>query len=72
MATKVKVRTKPINGGMDTVYLDFYPAIKHPDTGKPTRREFLGVICIFDRAARDRPGNERNGKGEDNDGSYIG
>lgn len=44
MATKVKVRTKPINGGMDTVYLDFYPAIKHPDTGKPTRREFLGLF----------------------------
>jgi len=25
------------------LYLDFYPAIPHPKTGKPTRREFLGM-----------------------------
>lgn len=44
MVTKVTVRTKPMSGGRDTVYLDFYPPIKHPDTGKPTRREFLGLF----------------------------
>ena len=44
MATKVKIYTKPINGGMDTIYLDFYPPIKHPDTGKPTRREYLKLF----------------------------
>jgi integrase len=28
------------------LYLDFYPAIPHPETGKPTRREFLGLYLI--------------------------
>ncbi len=29
--------------------MDFYPAIPHPETGKPTRREFLGLY-LFDKA----------------------
>jgi hypothetical protein len=28
--------------------LDFYPAVIHPDTGKPTRREFL-ALYVFER-----------------------
>jgi len=43
MATKVKLRQKPISGNRQSLYLDFYPAIPHPDTGAPTRREFLGL-----------------------------
>jgi integrase len=43
MATKVKLRQKPISGNRQSLYLDFYPAIPHPDTGEPTRREFLGL-----------------------------
>jgi integrase len=31
------------------LYLDFYPPIPHPKTGKPTRREFLGLY-LFDKA----------------------
>ena len=43
MATKVKLRQKPISGNRQSLYLDFYPAIPHPETGAPTRREFLGL-----------------------------
>lgn len=48
MATKVKLRQKVISGNRQSLYLDFYPAIPHPETGKPTRREFLGMY-IFDK-----------------------
>lgn len=43
MATKVKLRQKAISGNRKSLYLDFYPSIPHPQTGKPTRREFLGL-----------------------------
>jgi integrase len=43
MAIKVTLREKPISGNRQSLYLDFYPPIPHPETGKPTRREFLGM-----------------------------
>ena len=49
MATKVKLRQKAISGNRQSLYLDFYPPIPHPETGKPTRREFLGLY-LFDKA----------------------
>ena len=48
MATKVKLRQKAISGKRQSLYLDFYPAILHPETGEPTRREFLGLY-LFDK-----------------------
>src|SRR5690606_12832597 len=39
----VKLRMKKISNGMSSLYLDFYPPILHPDTGKLTRREFLKI-----------------------------
>lgn len=48
MATKVTLRKKTISKGRLSLYLDFYPAITHPETGKPTRREFLGLY-IFEK-----------------------
>ncbi|MBY0436306.1 MAG: site-specific integrase [Cyclobacteriaceae bacterium] len=48
MTTKVKLRQKPISGNRQSLYLDFYPAIAHPETGEPTRREFLGMY-LFDK-----------------------
>lgn len=44
MATCVKVflRQKPISRGRISLYLDYYPAIRNPHTGKLSRREFLG------------------------------
>jgi len=38
---KVALRSKPIDNGKKSLYLDFYPAIPNPKTGKNTRREFL-------------------------------
>ena len=49
MSIKVKLRQKAISGNRQSLYLDFYPAIPHPETGEPTRREFLGLY-LFDRA----------------------
>lgn len=43
MAIKVSLRQKAISNNRQSLYLDFYPAIPHPKTGKPTRREFLGM-----------------------------
>ena len=43
LCTKVTVRKRPIKNGQLSLYLDFYPAIRHPKTGKLTRREFLGI-----------------------------
>lgn len=48
MATKVKLRQKPISGNRQSLYLDFYPHIPHPETGEPTRREFLGLY-LYDK-----------------------
>lgn len=48
MATKVTLRKKKISKGRQSLYLDFYPAIPHPETGEPTRREFLGLY-IFEK-----------------------
>jgi len=49
MAIKVKLRDKDISGNRKSLYLDFYPAIPHPETGEPTRREFLKMY-LFDKA----------------------
>ena len=46
MAIKVHLRQKKISGKRESLYLDFYPAIAHPETGKPTRREFLGMYLF--------------------------
>lgn len=49
MITKVKLRQKPISGGRQSLYLDFYPAIPDPNKpGKTTRREFLRLY-LFDK-----------------------
>lgn len=48
MATKVTLREKPISKNRHSLYLDFYPPIIDTNTGKPTRREFLGFY-VFDK-----------------------
>lgn len=47
MITKVTLRKKAISKGRKSLYLDYYPPIPDPETGEPTRREFLGLY-IFD------------------------
>lgn len=44
---KVTIRMKPITSNRQTLYLDYYPPIPHPVTGKQTRREFLKLF-LFD------------------------
>lgn len=43
MSTKVTLRQKKITKWRKSLYLDFYPAIRIPETMKLTRREFLGI-----------------------------
>ncbi len=45
---KVSLREKKISKGRKSLYLDFYPAIINPKTGKATRREFLRMY-IFEK-----------------------
>ena len=62
MATKVKLRQKAISGNRQSLYLDFYPAIPHPETGEPTRREFLGLYIpnpVKFKKRKDKNGNEK-------------
>ncbi|MEZ5427299.1 MAG: site-specific integrase [Pyrinomonadaceae bacterium] len=50
--TKVFLREKKLVGGQLSLYLDFYPPIKHPETKKETRRQFLKLYLYA------RPGTE--------------
>lgn len=43
MAVKVSLRRKTISRNRQSLYLDFYPPVTNPKTGKSTRREFLGM-----------------------------
>lgn len=45
--TKVALRQKKISKGRSSLYLDYYPAIILPSTGKSTRREFLKMF-VYD------------------------
>mgnify|MGYP002225647510 CR=1 FL=1 len=49
ICTKVTVRKRPIKNGQLSLYLDFYPPVRHPKTGKPTRREYLGIYIYATR-----------------------
>lgn len=41
ICTKVTVRKRPIKNGQTSLYLDFYPPIRNPKTGKLSRRSTL-------------------------------
>lgn len=44
--TKVNLRKKKLKGDKISLYLDYYPPILDPSTGKSTRREFLNIHLI--------------------------
>ena len=46
--TTVSLLRRPITNGRISLYLDFYPAIRNPETMKMTRREYLGIY-IFEK-----------------------
>ncbi len=50
MTHKITLRQKDISKGRRSLYLDIYPPIPHPETGKQTRREFLGLYLYIDKA----------------------
>ncbi len=58
MSIKVKLRQKEISGNRQSLYLDFYPAIPHPETGEPTRREFLGQYLLSENIT-DKTGKKK-------------
>lgn len=43
---RVTLRQKKINNGRRSLYLDFYPPIIDPETGKETRRQFLHLHIL--------------------------
>ncbi len=55
---KVSLRQKPISQGKSRLYLDFYPPIINPGTGKPSRRETL-ELYVFDKP-KTAPEREHN------------
>lgn len=52
ICTKVTVRKRPIKNGQTSLYLDFYPPIRNPKTGKLSRREYLGLYIYTNPVER--------------------
>lgn len=53
---KVFLREKKLKHNKRALYLDFYPAITHPETGKLTRREHLRLY-VYERPKNDAEKN---------------
>jgi integrase len=68
MIIKVKLRQKAISKGRNALYLDFYPPIPNPETGKKTRREFLNMY-LFDEIEHSKQ-KYIDKKGKENE-SYL-
>lgn len=60
--TKVTLRQKPITGNRQTLYLDYYPPIPNPETGKPTRREFLKLFLHDETEHKEQVYTDKEGK----------
>ena len=41
--TKVTVRQRAIRNNRISLYLDYYPAVRNPETMQMSRREYLGI-----------------------------
>jgi integrase len=62
MAIKIKLREKIISGNRKTLYLDIYPAITDPETGKETRRKFLNMYLFTEIEYSMQKYIDKNGK----------
>ncbi|RKD90057.1 site-specific integrase [Mangrovibacterium diazotrophicum] len=60
---KVSLRQKNISDGRKSLYLDFYPAIVR--NGKATRRQFLNMYILTDKAEVKREIDKRKTEGKD-------
>jgi len=58
---KVTIRTKTLKDGITmSIYLDYYPPIVHPKTGKLTRREFLETrLFVSAKTSAERSHNKQ-------------
>lgn len=52
LCTKVTVRQRKLAKGKVSLYLDYYSAIRHPRTGRMTRREYLGIYIYANPTER--------------------
>lgn len=52
LCTKVTVRQRKLAKNKVSLYLDYYPAIRHPRTGRLTRREYLGIYIYANPTER--------------------
>lgn len=50
--TKVTVRQRAIRNDKISLYLDYYPAVRHPETMIMSRREYLGIYIYAHRRTR--------------------
>ena len=55
--TKVTVRQRAIRNNRISLYLDYYPAVRNPETMQMSRREYLGIYIY---ATLKRNGTEIN------------
>lgn len=56
--TSVTLRQRPYKSGRISLYLDYYPPIRNPETMKMSRREYLGLYLISKpRSAAERDYN---------------
>ena len=62
MAIKITLRKKPLSGNKESLYLDFYPPVPDPETGKLTRREFLNLFLISETETEVQRYIDDNGK----------
>jgi integrase len=62
MTIKVTLRQKPISKGRQSLYLDIYPPITHPRTGKLTRREFLDMSIVDENEFVEQIYSDNKGK----------
>ena len=58
--SKVALRRRPITGARESLYLDFYPAIRDPYSMKMIRREYLGIYIYAKPRNEDKLLSMRN------------
>lgn len=58
MASRVKVRQKPMSDGRASLFLDIFPPYTHPVSGKMTRKEYLKLyVWVHPRDKQERQHN---------------
>jgi len=61
-AVKVTLRSRMLDTGKEALYLDFYPPVVDVETGKPSRRQSLGMFVCPMKNREDEFIKDKNGK----------